>query len=51
MGAKKYCGQCIHLKYEDQNGDGWCELWQESDVNVRDEACVEMVEKTEEENQ
>lgn len=35
------CGQCSHLKYEDSNGDGYCDLWEESDVNIKDEACVE----------
>lgn len=41
MKRKKYCGKCVHLKYEDAEGYGWCELWEEADVNRKDEACVE----------
>lgn len=38
---KQYCGQCAFFKYEDAEGFGWCELLEESDVSVQDEACVE----------
>ena len=41
MKRLKYCGKCIHLKYEDAEGYGWCDLWEEADVNRKDEACVE----------
>lgn len=44
---KKYCGMCVHHKYEDSDGDGWCEQWEESDVNVSDEACCEFEEREE----
>lgn len=33
------------MKYEDSDGFGYCDLWQESDVNGADEACVEFEEK------
>jgi hypothetical protein len=46
---KQYCGSCIHLKYEDADGLGYCELWQESDVSVEDEDCVEHEEEPEDE--
>jgi len=46
---KKYCGMCIHHKYEDSDGDGWCEQWEEADVNVSDEACCEFEEREENE--
>ena len=49
MGKKQYCGECKYLKYEDAEGYGWCELMEEADVNVQDEACVHMEEKKEEE--
>lgn len=42
---KNYCGECEHLKYEDADGFGWCGLWEESDVNSKDEACCEFNEK------
>ena len=42
---KKHCGDCIFLKYVDVCGDGYCELLQEADVNVNDEACVFIEEK------
>lgn len=42
---KKHCGDCIFLKYIDHLGDGYCELLQEADVNVNDEACVLIEEK------
>lgn len=45
---KKRCGGCIHLRYEDAEGMGWCDLWEEADVNCQDEACVEYEEKPEE---
>lgn len=46
---KTYCGQCEHLKYTDANGDGYCDLWEDSDVNEKDEACVEFFKKKSEE--
>lgn len=42
---KKYCGDCIFLKYVDVCGDGYCEQLEEADVNVSDEACVLIEEK------
>lgn len=42
---KKYCGDCIFLKYVDVCGDGYCEQPEEADVNVNDEACVLIEEK------
>lgn len=45
---KKYCGMCSHLKYEDADGLGWCEQWEESDVGCDDGACVEFKDKEEE---
>lgn len=45
---KKHCGGCQHLKFEDAEGMGWCDLWEEADVNRQDEACVEYEEKPEE---
>lgn len=42
---KNYCSECIFFKYEDSDGFGWCELWEECDVNCKDEACVEFQEK------
>lgn len=48
MGKKVKCGQCQHLKYEDDEGYGWCSLLEEADVHVADEACVEFEEKEEE---
>ena len=42
---KKYCGECAFLKYVDMCGDGYCELLQEADVNVNDEASVLIEEK------
>lgn len=45
---KKYCGMCFHHKYADADGDGWCEQWEESDVNVNDEACCEFKDKEDE---
>lgn len=42
---KNYCGKCEHLKYEDSEGYGYCDLWEESDVSCNDEACVEFEEK------
>lgn len=38
---KNYCSECKFFKYEDSDGLGYCELWQESDVSCKDEACVE----------
>ena len=38
---KQYCGQCIHFRYEDSDGLGWCELWETADTSCEDEACVE----------
>ena len=31
----------MFFKYEDAEGLGWCDLLEESDVSVQDEACVE----------
>lgn len=45
---KKYCGMCSHLKYEDADGLGWCEQWEESDVDCGDEACCEFNEREDE---
>ena len=45
---KKYCGMCSHLKYEDADGLGWCEQWEESDGDCGDEACCEFNEKEDE---
>lgn len=42
---KKYCGDCIFLKYVDVCGDGYCEQLEEADVNVNDEAYVLIEEK------
>lgn len=42
---KNYCGECEHLKYEDSEGYGYCDLWEESDVSCKDEACVEFEKK------
>lgn len=44
MGKKRFCGECVFLKYEDAEGYGWCELFEEADVNTADEACVEFEE-------
>ena len=41
---KRYCGECVHLKFEDSEGYGWCDLLEEADVNCGDEACVEFEE-------
>ena len=41
MKRLKYCGKCIHFKYEDSEGYGWCDLLEEADVERTDEACVE----------
>lgn len=46
---KQYCGSCIHLKYEDADGYGYCDLWEESDVSCKDEACIEHEEEPEDE--
>jgi len=47
---KKKCGECKWLKFVDAEGDGWCEQWEESDVNVSDEACCEFEEREENES-
>lgn len=41
---KTYCNECKWFKYLDADGFGWCEQWEEADVNSGDEACVEFVE-------
>ena len=41
---KNYCGECVHLKFEDSEGYGWCDLLEEADVSCEDEACVEFEE-------
>ena len=41
---KRYCGECVHWKFEDWEGYGWCDLLEEADVNCGDEACVEFEE-------
>ena len=47
MEKKRYCGECIHLRYEDAEGYGWCELFEEADVNRKDEACISAFEEDE----
>lgn len=51
MRAKEHCGECKYLKYVDGDGLGYCELLQECDVCVTDEACVNYVEDTSEEKE
>lgn len=46
--GKKFCGECVHLKFEDADGLGWCDLWEESDVHCKDDACIEFEEKEDE---
>ena len=41
MKRLKCCGKCIHFKYEDSEGYGWCDLLEEADVERTDKACVE----------
>ena len=41
---KRFCRECIHLKYVDDEGYGYCDLWEEMDVKGEDEACVEFFE-------
>ena len=45
MGKERYCSECAFFKFEDAEGYGWCELLEEADVNVNDEACVLIEEK------
>lgn len=42
---KRYCSECRFFKFEDSEGFGWCDLLEEADVNVNDEACVLIEEK------
>lgn len=48
MKKKKYCGACIHFRYEDSEGYGWCDQWEEADVSCKDEACCEFNDKEDE---
>lgn len=42
---KKYCcSECKCFKYCDSDGFGYCDKWEEADVNSEDEACVEFEE-------
>lgn len=45
---KDRCGQCRCFKYEDADGLGYCDLWEETDVSREDAACVEFVRKEDE---
>lgn len=42
---KCYCKNCIFFKYEDSEGYGYCDQWEEADVQAEDEACVEYQEE------
>lgn len=41
---KRYCKECRFFKYEASGGLGYCELWEEADVDRKTEACVEFSE-------
>ena len=44
MKTKEHCGECKFLKFVDGDGMGYCDLLEEADVCVTDEACVEFIE-------
>lgn len=45
---KLKCGDCRCFKYEDAEGLGYCDQWEETDVSCDDDACVEFVRKEDE---
>ena len=35
--TKHYCGECLHMMYEDADGNGYCDI---CTVNVRCDSCA-----------
>ena len=38
---KRCCSECKFFKHEDKAGLGYCDLWEQADVDRKTEACVE----------
>ena len=45
---KLRCVDCRCFKYEDSDGLGFCDKWEESDISRDDDACVEFERKEDE---
>ena len=45
---KLRCVDCRCFKYEDSDGLGFCDKWEESDISRDDDACVEFEKKEDE---